>query len=211
MERHAPALCWGNAPRPSEPELNPLRPPKPRARVMILDCDRRNRLPGSAGRRALHQHGRRVIHSAAAAKDRPRAGGGRAGAHGDGAPRRSRHRSVTRGPSRPRATRWTRPGRLAEPERHHGRGRGVARSRGLGAQLAAALATLDSRLARCPDGNVQGRLGGSAASREASNQQKMLLVDVATFDGKVEVLDALLAIPGSASEDFVECARRVAR
>jgi hypothetical protein len=56
---------------------------------------------------------------------------------------------------------------------------------------------------------MQGGFGGSAGTADAPSEQRILLLDVSTLDGKVEILDASSAMPQPGSEAFVGCARGV--
>jgi hypothetical protein len=103
-------------------------------------------------------------------------------------------------------------------------------------ELGAAIGALQSRLEQCPDQPIhrgqesarQQKLiefvtrqltggGGSEAvppEIASANDRELptiMMVEVETFDSQVKIVDAALAMAGSASDAFVTCAREVLR
>jgi hypothetical protein len=78
-------------------------------------------------------------------------------------------------------------------------------------QFVAAVNGLGARLASCPDRQVQQGVGTSPFDDQGIGQFTVLVLDVSTHDGKMEVVDVSQQSNGSLSAAFVSCAQRMLR
>jgi hypothetical protein len=77
-------------------------------------------------------------------------------------------------------------------------------------QIIAGLAEFKSRLASCHDSRVGG-LGGDTAERQRAKGPSMVVLELATHDGKMEIVDVTREQQGRSTEAFMSCARAVLR
>jgi hypothetical protein len=80
-----------------------------------------------------------------------------------------------------------------------------------GRQFVAAVDGLAARLAKCPDRYVQRGFGTSPVGDQVVDQFTMLVLDVATHGGKMEILDVPPQSNGSVSAALVGCAQEMLR
>ena len=78
-------------------------------------------------------------------------------------------------------------------------------------QFKARMDALGARLERCPDRYAQGGFGGSEGQGHHPGELTMLMLEIATLDGKVEIVDVPLESNGSVSAGLVACARQMLR
>jgi hypothetical protein len=72
------------------------------------------------------------------------------------------------------------------------------------------MAEFKSRLASCSDSRVGG-LGGDKAERQRAKRPTVVVLELATHDGKMEIVDVTREQQGRPTEAFMSCTRAVLR
>jgi hypothetical protein len=88
---------------------------------------------------------------------------------------------------------------------------GAGMTRILRRQITEALGDFRSRVASCQEGGVRGGFGGDMSEGEGAIRPWVLILELATRDGSVEVVEVPREKRGRASEAFMSCARNVLR
>ena len=88
---------------------------------------------------------------------------------------------------------------------------GANKHRLLHRELLDGLSASRSLLASCPGSRIGGGSAGRQGEDHRSGTPPVLVVEVARFDGRMEILDVPSTRHGSSSEAFLACARRVLR
>jgi len=78
-------------------------------------------------------------------------------------------------------------------------------------QLNSGLSGLRAHLEKCPGRPAHGAFGGNGTYVPGVEEVTLLMLEVEMLDGRVKIVDAPLAIPGSTSDAFAACVQQALR
>jgi len=78
-------------------------------------------------------------------------------------------------------------------------------------QLTSGLSGLRAHLEKCPDRPAHGGFGGNGTYVPGVEEMTLLMLEVEMLDGRVKIVDAPLAMPGSTSDAFAACVQQTLR